>query len=124
MSSRPRRAEPTLAEYLAAHGFAAAPGRPTWHDHRTPDGIIRVVHEPGEETQLISLSPAIGCRYKAMFYTGTPDAVIIAAVQAALSLPPDAGTQPSRAAPGRVPAIRDTSQRVLARGKAGRDDHR
>ena len=80
----------------------------TWFDHDTGDGIIRVVHEPGEETQLISLSPAVGCRYKAMFYAGTPDAVIIAAVRAALRLPPDARTQPPRAAPmrGRPPGTR------------------
>jgi hypothetical protein len=115
MSSRPRLARLTLAEYLAAHGFAPTPGHPTWHDHHAPDGIIRVVCEPGEETQLISLSPAVGCRYKVTFYVGTPDAVIIAAVRASLRLPPDAGTQPPRATPGRGPATRDTSRRVPAR---------
>jgi hypothetical protein len=119
MSSRPSRARPTLAEYLAAHGFAPAPGHPTWHDHPAPDGTIRVVCEPGEETQLISLSPAVGCRYKAMFYVGTPDAVIIAAVRAALRLPPDARTQPPRAAPMRGTATRDT-RAVGSRPRKGR----
>ena len=124
MSSRPSRARPTLAEYLAAHGFASTPEHPTWHDHHAQTATIRVVCEPGEETQLISLSPAIGCRYKVMFYTGTPDAVVIAAVQAALRLPPDAGLQPPRAAPGRGTAVPDMSRRATARRKAGRDDHR
>ncbi len=67
-----------------------------------------MVHEAGEETLLISLAPHSICRYKALFSAGTPDAVIIAAVHAALSPPPDAGTQPSRA----------------ARRRANRDDHR
>ena len=82
MSSSNRR-PPTLLEYLIEHDFVPQ-AEGTWFDHDTGDGIIRVVHQPGEETQLISLSPAVGCRYKAMFYAGTPDAVIIAAARAAL----------------------------------------
>ena len=123
MISRLRQAGPALAGYLAAHGFTPAPGQPTWHDCRTPDGIIRVVCEDGAETYLISLTPAIACRYKAMFHVGTPAAVIIAAVQAALSLPPDDGTDPSQAASAPKPATRTTSRRAPARRKAGRDDH-
>ena len=80
MSSSNRR-PPTLLEYLIEHDFVPQ-AEGTWFDHDTGDGVIRVVHQPGEETQLISLSPAVGCRYKAMFYAGTPDAVIIAAVRA------------------------------------------
>jgi hypothetical protein len=83
-----------------------------------------VVHEPGGETQLIALTPALACQYKAMFYSGTPDAVIIAAVQAALGLRPT----PSPSRPGLLPDAgqppRDTSRRATARRKAGRDDHR
>jgi hypothetical protein len=96
------RRPPTLLEYLIEHDFAPV-AEGTWFDHHTGDGIIRVVHQPGEETQLISLTPAIGCRFKVMFYVGTPDAVIIAAVRAALRLPPDVRAP---AAPGR-PQARD-----------------
>ena len=117
MSSSNRR-PPTLLEYLIEHDFVPQ-AEGTWFDHDTEDGIIRVVHQPGEETQLISLSPAVGCRYKAMFYVGTPDAVIIAAVRAALRLPPDAGTQPPRAAPIRGTATRDT-RAVGSRLRKGR----
>lgn len=95
-SSRP----PTLLEYLIEHDFRPQ-AEGTWFDHHTADGITRVVYQPGEETQLISLTPAIGCRFKVMFYTVTPDAMIIAAIRAALRLPPDAGPQPPRATPGR-----------------------
>jgi hypothetical protein len=121
MSSNRRR--PTLLEYLIEHDFRPQ-AEGAWFDHHTVDGTTRVVHEPGEETQLISLTPAIGCRFKVMFYAGTPDAVIIAAVRAALRLPPDAVPQPPRAAPGRGTATRDTSRRVPTGRKAGRDDHR
>ena len=117
MSSSNRRL-PTLLEYLIEHDFVPQ-AEGTWFDHDTGDGIIRVVCEPGEETQLISLSPAAGCRYKAMFYAGTPDAVIIAAVRAALRLPPDARTQPSRAAPMRGTATRD-ARAVGSRPRKGR----
>jgi hypothetical protein len=112
------RRPPTLLEYLIEHDFAPV-AEDTWFDRDTGDGIIRVVYQPGEETQLIALTPAIGCRFKVMFYVGVPDAVIIAAVRAALRLPPDAATQPPRAAPGAGRATRDTSRRVPARQKAG-----
>ena len=118
-SSRP----PTLLEYLIEHDFVPA-AEGTWFDYDTGDGIIRVVYQPGEETQLISLTSAIGCRFKVMFYVGTPDAVIIVAVRAALRLPADAGTQPPRPAPGVGRAARETSRRVPAGGKAGRNDPR
>ena len=116
------RRPPTLLEYLIEHDFVPQ-AEGTWFDHRTRDGIIRVVCQPGEEAQLISLTPAIVCRFKVMFYVGTPDTVIIAAVRAALRLPPDAGSQPSRPAPRRGTATRDTSRRDPAGRKAGRDDH-
>lgn len=76
-----------LNAYLRGHGFTPAPGHDTWLDHSAADGTtIRVVCPPGEETQLIALAPHLVCLYKAMFYVGTPDAVIIAAVEAALTL--------------------------------------
>ena len=49
MSSRPAR-PPTLAG-VPRRARLRARGQPTWHDHHTPDGIIRVVYQPGEETQ-------------------------------------------------------------------------
>lgn len=93
------RRPPTLLEYLIEHDFAPV-AEGTWFDHHTRDGIIRVVHQPGEEAQLIGLTPAIACRFKVMFHAGTPDAVIIAAVRAALRLPPDTGAQSPRGAQG------------------------
>jgi hypothetical protein len=116
------RRPPTLLEYLIEHDFTPV-AEGTWFDHQNGDGIIRVVCQPGEETQLIALTPAIGCRFKVMFYTGVPDAVIIAAVRAALRLSPDTGTLPPRGRPGAAPgagrATRDTSRRVPAGRKAG-----
>lgn len=76
-----------LAGYLADHGFLPDGGDGTWYDRDTGHGIIRVVCELGEETQLISLAPASVCRYKVLFSPGTPPAVIIAALEAGLSSP-------------------------------------
>ena len=76
---------PDLDRYLARHGFAPHPVNSTWLDRSTGPGIIRVVREPEEETQLICLAPHSVCLYKATFSPGTPDAVVIAAVEAALS---------------------------------------
>ncbi len=47
MSSSNRR-PPTLLEYLIEHHFVPQ-AEDTWFDHDTDDGIIRVVHQPGEE---------------------------------------------------------------------------
>jgi hypothetical protein len=106
---------PALPAYLAGHGFGPHPGHGTWFDHDTGRGIIRVVFEPGEETQLISLAPASICQYKVLFSPGTPDTVIIAALEAALTpcRPPGAGPAPgSRAGLRRPGAIPDgTCQR-------------
>jgi hypothetical protein len=107
------RRSPTLLEYLTEHDFVPV-AEGTWFDRDTGDGIIRVVYQPGEETQLISLTSAIGCRFKVMFYAGTPDAVIIAAVRAALRIPPHAATQPPWG----------TSRHARSAGRQGRDDHR
>jgi hypothetical protein len=89
-----------LDTYLRGHGFTPAPGHDTWLDHPAAGGTtIRVVCAPGEETQLIALAPRLICLYKAMFYVGTPDAVIIAAVEAALPLTqtgPSARSGPAR----------------------------
>ena len=117
------RRPPTLLEYLIEHDFVPV-AEGTWFDHRTGDGIIRVVHQPGEEAQLISLTPAIACRVKVMFHAGTPDAVVIAAVRAALSLPPDAGASRPGPPRTRAGATRGMSRRSPVGGKAGRDDHR
>jgi hypothetical protein len=92
---------PDLDRYLARHGFAAHPVNSTWLDHGTGQGIIRVVREPEEETQLICLAPHSVCLYKAAFSLSTPDAVITAALEAALSPPPpQAGRRRARQATG------------------------
>ena len=95
-SSRPSL---ELDRYLACHGFAPHPGNSTWLDRHTRQQIIRILHKPGEETLLICLTPRSACLYEAVFSPGTPDAVIIAAVDAALSPPPPetAGTGPEQA---------------------------
>jgi hypothetical protein len=101
---------PTLPEYLIDQDFLPQ-SEGAWFDRATGHAIIRVVCGPEEETQLIALAPHGASLYKAMFYAGTPDAVIIAAVEAALTLSrpePAARSGPARqrsAQPGR-PVLR------------------
>jgi hypothetical protein len=87
-----------LGRYLARHGFAPSSADPAWLDLDTGHQVIRVVHEPGETTFLYCLDPHQGCLYEARFSPGTPDAVITAAIGAALTPPGPAGT---RSAAGR-----------------------
>jgi len=89
---------PDLDRYLARHGFRPQASHSTWLDRDNGQHVIRVVREPEEQTQLICLAPCSACVYQAVFSLGTPDAVIIAAVEAALSpAPPQAaGTGPRR----------------------------
>ena len=89
---------PDLDRYLARHGFRPQASHSTWLDRDNGQHVIRVVREPEEQTQLICLTPRSACVYQAAFSLGTPDAVIIAAVEAALSpAPPQAaGTGPGR----------------------------
>jgi hypothetical protein len=79
---------PELDRYLARRGFRPHPSHSTWLDRDTGPQIIRVLHEPGEATLLYCLDPYSVCLYEAVFGPGTPDAVIIAAIEAALSPPP------------------------------------
>jgi hypothetical protein len=76
-----------LGQYLARRGFAPNPGNPTWLDCGTGQQAVRVLHEPGETTLLYCLAPRSVCLYEAVFSPGTPDAVIIAAIEAALRPP-------------------------------------
>lgn len=78
---------PDPGRYLARRGFAPNPGNPAWLDLGTGQQIIRVLHEPGETTLLYCLTPPSTCLYEAVFSPGTPDAVITAAIDAALSPP-------------------------------------
>jgi hypothetical protein len=94
---------PELDRYLARHGFTPPPGNTGWLDRGTGQQIIRVLHKPGEETLLICLTPRSVCLYEAVFSPGTPDAVIIAALEAALSPPPP---KTAGAGPGQAPAQR------------------
>jgi hypothetical protein len=77
-----------LSQYLARRGFAPSPGNPAWLDLGTGPQIVRVLHEPGETTLLYCLTPPGVCLYEAIFSPGTPDAVLTAAIEAALSPPP------------------------------------
>jgi hypothetical protein len=86
-----------LGQYLARRGFAPSPGNPTWLDLDTGHQTLRVLHEPGETTLLYCLAPRSVCLYEAVFSPGTPDAVITAAIEAALSPPPP---RPATARPG------------------------
>ena len=107
---------PDLDRYLARHGFAAHPINSTWLDRGTGQGTIRVVREPEEETQLICLAPHSVCLYKAAFSPGTPDTIIIAALEAALS--------PSRPQVGFAPgsrAGRRSARKVSLRGACERE---
>ena len=89
-----------LTQYLARCGFAPSPENPAWLDLGAGHQSIRVLHEPGETTVLYCLGSR-GCLYEAVFSPGAPDAVITAAVEAALGPPsPQASRGHNRAAPG------------------------
>jgi hypothetical protein len=98
-----------LTRYLARRGFAPSPGNPAWLDLGTGQQTVRVLHEPGEATLLYCLAPHSVCLYEAVFSPGTPDAVITAAIEAALS-PPPPPPQPARGQAG-------TGQRRTREGK-------
>ena len=87
---------PDLDRYLARHRFRPQASHSTWLDRDNGQHVLRVTREPGEPAALICLAPSGACLYQAAFSMGTPDAVIIAAVEAALSpAPPQAaGTGP------------------------------
>jgi hypothetical protein len=87
--------------YLARHRFAPNPGNSAWLDRNTGQQIIRVLYEPGGTTLLFCLGPHRSCLYEAVFSPGTPETVIIAAIEAALSPP---RPRPARAGPGRSQA--------------------
>ena len=99
---------PDLGQYLARRGFTPNPGNPTWLDHKTDQQTVRVLHEPGETTLLYCLAPHHGCLYEAVFSPGTPDAVITAAIEAALG---------PHLASGRPGAAGPTGQRRTREGK-------
>lgn len=106
-----------LLEYLIERDFVPV-AEGTWFDRDTGQRVIRVLHEPGEETRLYCLDPHSVCRYEARFSPGTPDTVITAAIDAALS-PPSAATgqrRPDQASPGPAAHTR--------RKGATRDDNR
>jgi hypothetical protein len=108
--------QPTgLGQYLQRRGFTPNPGNPAWLDHETGQQTVRVLHEPGEATLLYCLTPRSVCLYEAVFSPGTPDAVITAAIKAALS-PPPVGQR--RARPSRRPAAHPRREAVT------RDDDR
>ena len=90
-----------LGQYLARRGFAPNSGNPAWLDLSAGQQVVRILHEPGETTLLYCLAPRSVCLYEAVFSPGTPDAVITAAIQAALSSsPPAAGQRRARPATG------------------------
>lgn len=91
---------PDLGKYLARRGFTPSPGNPTWLDRETGQQTVRVLHEPGETTLLYCLAPRGVCLYEAVFSPGTPDAVITAAIEAALSPPPPPASRSSTKATG------------------------
>jgi hypothetical protein len=86
---------PDLTQYLARRGFAPNPDNPAWLDLDTGQQVVRVLHKPGETTLLYCLAPHSVCLYEAVFSPGTPDAVITAAIEAALSLPLPRPGQPA-----------------------------
>ena len=92
---------PDLGQYLARRGFGPSPGNPAWLDLGTGQQTARVLHQPGETTFLYCLDLDRGCLYEARFSPGTPDAVITAAIEAALSPPaPQAGQRQARPSTG------------------------
>jgi hypothetical protein len=98
-----------LGRYLARRGFAPSPENKAWLDLDTDQQLVRVLYQPGETTLLYCLLSRGWCLYEAVFSPGTPDAVITATIEAALSTPPP---QASRS---RAKAA--TGQRRARRGK-------
>ena len=79
-----------LLDYLLEHDFLPQ-SEGEWFDRRDGARIVRVVCDAEEEAQLIALTPRGVCLYKAMFTMGTPNAVIIAAIDTALAQPEPQG---------------------------------
>lgn len=77
-----------LSQYLVRSGFTPNSDNPAWLDHETTQQTVRVLHPPGETTQLYCLDLRSWCLYEATFSPGTPDAVLTAAIEAALNPPP------------------------------------
>ena len=75
----------------------------TWLDRDSGQYVIRVVREPEQQTRLICLAPRSACVYQSIFSLDTPDAVIIAAVEAAQSRAPAAGGRTGGAVHGHQP---------------------
>ena len=88
-----------LGGYLARRGFAPSPENHAWLDLATGQQLVRVLHQPGETTLLYCLLSRGWCLYEAVFSPGTPDAVITAAIGAALTPPGPAGTRPATGRP-------------------------
>ena len=105
---------PGLGQYLVRRGFAPNPGNPAWLELGTGQQTVRVLHEPGEATLLYCLDSHGVCLYEAVFSPGTPDAVVTAAMDTALSPPRSAGAGPGR------PRASD----ARAKGRVTRDDDR
>ena len=84
------------------HGTASrrSPANTAWLDRDTGQQVIRVVHEPGETTLLYCLDPRQRLPVRGRFSPGTPDAVIIAAIGAALSPPRRGRPGPDQAGHG------------------------
>ena len=87
------------------HGFAPSPADPAWLDLDTGHQVIRV-RAPARRDHLPVLpGPAPGCLYEARFSPGTPDGVITAAIDAALS-----PARPGRGRPGPAAGQRRTRE--------------
>jgi hypothetical protein len=76
-----------LGQYLDRRGFTPNPGNRAWLDLGAGQQTVRVLHEPFETTLLYCLTRPGVCLYEAVFSPGTPDTVIIAAIEAALRPP-------------------------------------
>ena len=87
-----------LGRYLARHGFAPSPADPAWLDLDTGHQVIRVCTSPARPPSCTAWTRTSVCLYEARFSPGTPDAVIIAAIGAALTPPGPAGTRRPRPA--------------------------
>ena len=116
LTQQPARRPSTSTSHAAAS--RRTPATPPGSTSAAGQQIIRVLHEPGEDTLLIRLTPHSVCLYEAVFSPGTPDAVITAAIEAALSPP----TPPLQAGPATPVRPQDGGARAPER--MTRDDHR
>jgi hypothetical protein len=99
---------PGLAGCLASRGLAPSPGSPAWPGRAAGQQVVRALHEPGDVTWLHCLDGHRRCLYEAELSPGTPESVVIAAIEAVVALAAARPAPGTGARQGRRPGARDS----------------